>query len=242
VGQHRALSDCSQVFRFAVASGKTDRNIVMDLRGALAPVNGTHFASITEPAQIGELMRKIDGYGGGYVTHAALVLAPLVLARPGELRHAEWSEIDFDAAMWTIPGEKMKAGREHMVLLSSQALAILQDIHPLSGAGRYVFAGTYNADRPMSENTVNKALRALGYDTQTQITGHGFRHIASTLLNEQGYNPDAIEAQLAHKDHTVRGVYNKAKYLTERRAMMQAWSDYLMNLKSGAAVLPFRTA
>lgn len=239
---HRALSDCSQIFRYAIASGRTERNIASDLRGALAPVNGTHFASITEPGQIGELLRKIDSYGGGYVTRAALALSPLLLARPGELRHAEWSEIDLDAAIWTIPGEKMKAGREHMVPLSSQALAILQDIHPLTGTGRYVFAGAYNADRPMSENTVNKALRALGYDTQTQITGHGFRHMASTLLNEQGYNPDAIEAQLAHKDHTVRGVYNKAKYLPERRVMMQAWSDYLMHLKSGVTVLALRRA
>ncbi|MHB1676268.1 MAG: tyrosine-type recombinase/integrase [Sulfuriferula sp.] len=237
---HRALSDCSQIFRYAIASGRAKRNIASDLRGALAPTNGTHFASITEPAQIGELMRKIDGYGGGYITRAALALAPLVLVRPGELRHAEWQEFDLDNALWTIPGEKMKAGREHIVPLSNQVVAILRDIQPLTGAGRYVFAGAYDAARPMSENTVNKVLRALGYDTQTQITGHGFRHMASTLLNEQGYNPDAIEAQLAHKDHSVRGVYNKAKYLAERRVMMQAWADYLMQLKSGVAVKAFK--
>lgn len=239
---HRALSDCGQIFRYAVASGKAQRNPAADLRGALIPVNGTNFATITDPVQIGELMRKIEGYRGSYVTRAALALAPMVLARPTELRHAEWQEIELDTKLWTIPAEKMKAGREHLIPLSDQVVSILREIQPLTGSGRYVFAGAYNAERPMSGNTVNKALRALGYDTKTEITGHGFRHMASTLLNEQGYNPDAIEAQLAHRDHSVRGVYNKAKYLPERIRMMQAWSEYLMDLKCRADMAVLKRA
>ena len=240
---HRVLANCGQIFRYAVATGRAERNQAADLKGALPPVNGVHFASITEPKDIGELLRKIDGYKGGLITRSALAIAPLVFVRPGELRHAEWCEINFDAALWTIPADKMKMKRTHLVPLSVQAIEILKDIQPLTGAGKYVFAGAYDLNRPMSENTVNKALRTLGYDTKTQMTGHGFRSMASTLLNEQGYNRDAIEMQLAHSENdSVRGAYNRAQYLPERIKMMQSWSDYLMGLKNGADVIAIKRA
>ena len=240
---HRVLANCGQIFRYAVATGRAERNQAADLKGALPPVNGVHFASITEPKDIGELLRKIDGYKGGLITRSALAIAPLVFVRPGELRHAEWCEINFDAALWTIPADKMKMKRTHLVPLSVKAIEILKDIQPLTGAGKYVFAGAYDLNRPMSENTVNKALRTLGYDTKTQMTGHGFRSMASTLLNEQGYNRDAIEMQLAHSENdSVRGAYNRAQYLPERIKMMQSWSDYLMGLKNGADVIAIKRA
>lgn len=240
---HRVLANCGQIWRYGVATGRAERNQAADLRGALPPVQGTHFAAITEPVGIGELLRKIEHYKGSLITRTALSLAPLVFVRPTELRHAEWCEIDLEAAMWTIPATKMKMKRAHLVPLSTQAVAILQDIQPLTGAGKYVFAGANNANRPMSENTVNKALRTLGYDTKTQMTGHGFRSIASTLLNEQGYNRDAIEMQLAHSENdSVRAAYNRAQYLAERKTMMQAWSDYLYALKQGADIVPFKGA
>jgi integrase len=236
---HRVLANCGQIWRYAVATGRAERNQAADLKGALPPVQGEHFAAITDPKGIGELLRKIEGYKGGYVTRAALSLAPLVFVRPSELRKAEWAEIDLDAAMWTIPADKMKMGRVHMVPLSAQAIAILNDIQPLTGAGKYVFCGAYDNDKPMSDGTVNKALRTLGYDTKTEITGHGFRSIASTLLNEQGYNRDAIEMQLAHSESdSVRAAYNRAQYLPERIKMMQEWADYLHGLKNGADILP----
>jgi integrase len=226
-----------------VATGRAERNQAADLRGALPPVMGTHFASITEPNQIGELLRKINGYKGSFVTRCAMQLAPYVFVRPGELRHAEWCEIDLDKAEWRIPANKMKMGTLHIVPLSIQAVAILQEIQPLTGTGKYVFSGAYDATRPMSENTVNKALRSLGYDTKTQLTGHGFRSMASTLLNEQGYNSDAIERQLAHSERDgVRAAYNYAQYLPERKTMMQAWADYLDGLKNGADVIPINRA
>ncbi|MEQ1667441.1 MAG: tyrosine-type recombinase/integrase, partial [Sulfuriferula sp.] len=240
---HRVLANCGQIWRYGVATGRAERNQAADLRGALPPAQGTHFAAITEPIGIGELLRKIEHYKGGLITRTALSLAPLVFVRPGELRHAEWCEIDLDAAMWTIPAAKMKMKRAHLVPLSTQAIAILKDIQPLTGAGKYVFSGAYNANRPMSENTLNKALRTLGYDTKTQMTGHGFRSIASTLLNEQGYNRDAIEMQLAHSENdSVRAAYNRAQYLPERKAMMQAWSDYLYALKQGADIVELKRA
>jgi integrase len=229
---HRVLANCGQIFRYAVATGRAERNQAADLRGALPPVMGTHFASITEPNQIGELLRKINGYKGSFVTRCAMQLAPYVFVRPGELRHAEWCEIDLDKAEWRIPANKMKMGTLHIVPLSTQAVAILREIQPLTGTGKYVFSGACDATRPMSENTVNKALRSLGYDTKTQLTGHGFRSMASTLLNEQGYNSDAIERQLAHSERDgVRAAYNYAQYLPERKTMMQAWADYLDGLK-----------
>lgn len=240
---HRVLANCGQIFRYAVATGRAERNYAADLKGALPPVQGEHFAAITEPKDIGELLRKIDGYKGGLITRSALALAPLVFVRPGELRHAEWCDIDLNKAIWKIPADKMKMNRIHLVPLSSQSVAILKELQPLTGAGKYVFAGAYDLNRPMSENTVNKALRTLGYDTKTQMTGHGFRSMASTLLNEQGFNRDAIEMQLAHSENdSVRAAYNRAQYLPERIAMMQAWSDYLFSLKHGANIINIQRA
>lgn len=236
---HRVHQNCGQVFRYAVATGRAERDPSGDLRGALPPVKQAHFPSITDPKAIGELLRAINGYQGSYVAKYALQLAPLVFVRPGELRQAEWTEINFETAEWRIPAEKMKMRAVHIVPLASQAVAILQEIQTLTGDGRYVFPGARTNGRPMSENTVNAALRRLGYD-KNQMTGHGFRSMASTLLNEQGWNRDAIERQLAHGERdSIRAAYNYAEFLPERRKMMQAWADYLDALASGAQVIPF---
>ncbi len=235
---HRAMQNCSQVFRYAVATGRAERDPTADLRGALPPVKGNHFASITEPKAIGELLRAINGYQGSFATQCALRLAPLVFVRPGELRRAEWIEFDLDAAEWRIPASKMKMRVIHVVPLSSQAVSILRELYPLTGTGKYVFPGTRGKDRPMSENTVLAALRRMGYGTN-DMTGHGFRSMASTILNEQGWNRDAIERQLAHAERdNVRAAYNYAEHLPERRKMMQQWADYLDKLKAGAEVIP----
>jgi integrase len=231
---HRAMQNCGQVFRYAVASGRAERDPTADLRGALPPVKERHHASIKDPKAIGALLRAIDGYQGSLITKCALRLAPLVFVRPGELRKAEWTEFNLDAAEWRIPAERMK----HIVPLSTQAVAILRDLHALTGARRYVFPGARTNGRPMSENTVNAGLRRLGY-AKDEMTGHGFRSIASTLLNEQGWHRDAIERQLAHAErNNVRAAYNFAEHLPERRKMMQAWADYLDGLKAGADVIP----
>ena len=186
------------------------------------------------------LLRAIDGYQGSITTRCALQLAPLVFVRPGELRHAEWAEINLTSAEWRIPGAKMKMKRDHIVPLSKQAIHFLEDIQPLTGNQKYVFPSMLTAGRAMSENTVNSALRRLGY-TKGEITGHGFRSMASTLLNENGWTPDAIERQLAHVEgNSVRAAYNYAEHLEERRRMMQWWADYLDGLKFGAAVVPIR--
>lgn len=230
---HRAHQNCGQVFRYAVATGRAERDPSGDLRGALPPVKQEHHASITDPVAIGELLRAMAGYSGSMVTRCALQLAPLVFVRPGELRRAEWSEIDLDRAEWRIPGEKMKAGILHIVPLSVQAVAILRELQPLTGRGRYVFPGGRGPSRCMSENGVLSALRRMGYSGE-QMTGHGFRSMASTLLNEQGWHKDAIERQLAHGERNkVRAAYNYAEHLAERRRMMQAWADYLDSLARG---------
>ncbi len=237
---HRALRDCSQVFGYAVAEGSAKRNPVPDLRGALPPAERKAFASVKDPKAVGELLRAIDGYTGSFVTKCALRLAPLVFVRPGELRQAEWSEIDLDGREWRIPAERMKMKAPHVVPLSTQAVAILREIHALTGRRKYVFPGVRSAERPMSENTVNAALRRLNYGSD-QMTGHGFRSMASTLLNEAGWNRDAIERQLAHAERDgVRAAYNYAEYLPERRRMMQAWADYLDGLRAGGTVTPIR--
>lgn len=237
---HRALQTLTQVFRYAVAIGHAQRNPAADLNRVLPPVKVKHFAAIIDPKAIGELLRDLDGYEGNFVTRCALQLAPLLFVRPGELRHAEWSEFDLENAEWRIPGDKMKMAVGLLVPLSAQAMAVLRELHALTGRGRYLFPGLRTADRPMSENTVNAALRRLGYD-QTQMTGHGFRSMASTLLNEMGWHRDAIERQLAHAEKDgVRAAYNRAEHLPERRKMMQAWSDYLDALKQGGAVVPIR--
>lgn len=229
---HRTKDKCGQVFRFAIATGRATRNPSAELRGALAPVVRTSRAAITDPTIMGELLRAIDGYGGQYATCCALRLAPLVFVRPGELRQAEWTELDLDAAVWRIPAGKMKMREAHVVPLASQAVAILRDLEPLTGKGRYVFPSSRTGDRPMSENTVNAALRRLGFDKDT-MTGHGFRAMASTALNELGWAPDVIERQLAHAERNkVRSAYNRAQYMIERRRMMSAWADYLEGLRA----------
>lgn len=238
----RAKQKCSQVFRYAIATGRAERDPTIDLRGALAPVVSKSHAAITEPAKVGGLLRAVDGYIGQPVTRAALRLAPLVFVRPGELRGAEWGEFDLEVAEWRIPGARMKMGEQHIVPLSHQAVAILRELQGLTGTGRYVFPSLRSLSRPLSENTLNAALRRLGYSND-EMTAHGFRAMASTLLNEQGFAPDVIELQLAHAERNkVRAAYNRAQRLPERRRMMQKWSDYLDNLRSGAKVIPIRRA
>lgn len=238
---HRAMQNCGQVFRYAIATGRAERDPSGDLRGALPPVKQKHYATITEPKAIGELLRAIAGYQGSFVAKCALRLAPLLFVRPGELRKAEWSEFNLDAAEWRIPAARMKMREQHIVPLSTQAVAILRELHPLTGHGRYVFPGARTNGRPMSENTINAALRRLGYQGN-EMTGHGFRSMASTVLNEQGWHRDAIERQLAHAErNAVRAAYNYAEHLPERRRMMQAWADYLEALAAGATVIPLQT-
>ncbi|GMV28579.1 MAG: hypothetical protein AMXMBFR59_07040 [Rhodanobacteraceae bacterium] len=228
---HRCRSLCGRIFRYAISTSRAERDPAADLRGALAPSISTPRAAITDPERIGALLRAIDGYSGHFPTLFALKLAPLVFTRPGELRAAEWAEIDLEAAEWIIPAARMKMRHEHIVPLSTQAVAILRDAHQVSGNGRFVFPGVRTRARPLSDNTINAALRRLGY-AQDEMTGHGFRALASTRLNEMGWPPDVIERQLAHAEaNKVRAVYNRAQYLPERRKMMQAWANYLDALK-----------
>lgn len=237
---HRAHQNCGQVFRYAVATGRAERDPSSDLRGALPPTKERHHPSITDPKAIGALLRAIEGYRGAFTTKCALRLAPLVFVRPGELRKAEWSEIDLDKAEWRIPAEKMKMRAAHIVPLSTQAVAILRELYPLTGNGRFLFPGARGQHRHMSENTINAALRRLGY-SKDDMTGHGFRSMASTLLNEQGWNRDAIERQLAHGErNAIRAAYNYAEHLPDRCKMMQAWADFLDVLRNGAAIVGFR--
>lgn len=245
---HRAMQNCGQVFRYAVATGRAERDPTGDLRGALPPPKEKHHASIIEPKHIGELLRAIDDYEGYFVTKSALRLAPLVFVRPGELRRAQWPEIALEKAEWRIPAERMKMREQHIVPLSRQAVAILRELEPLTNREipakpdlpRYVFPGTRSRERPMSENAILAALRRMGY-TKDEMTGHGFRSMASTLLHEQGWNHHAIERQLAHAErNAVSAAYNFAEHLPERRKMMQSWADYLDGLKTGAAVVPIR--
>ena len=228
---HRLMNYCGNIYRYAVATGRAERDISSDLRGALPPSTPQHHASVTDPEGVAALLRAIDGYRGSNVTRYALQLAPLVFVRPGELRKAEWSEIDLEAGEWRIPPGRMKMKTKHIVPLSSQAVAILRALQPLTGKGHYVFPGARRRERCMSENTVNGALRRLGW-SGSEMTGHGFRSMASTLLNEQGWNRDATLRQLAHTErNSIRAAYNYAEHLPERRRMMQAWSDYLHTLK-----------
>jgi integrase len=240
---HRTKQICGQIFRYAVAVGLAERDVTADLRGALADIPKSHFSAITEPKQAGELMRSIFGYTGHPCTVAALKLTPLVFVRPGELRTAEWTEIDLDGAEWRIPGSKMKMKVDHIVPLSTQAVEILRSVHPISGHGRYVFPSLRTGERPMSDNTINAALRGLGYSKEVH-TAHGFRAMARTILDEVlGERVDFIEHQLAHtvKDPNGRA-YNRTAHLPARREMMQRWADYLDKLRIGAEVIPFKTA
>jgi integrase len=236
----RALLNSGQVFRYAVATGRADRDPSGDLKGALPPPKEKHYASIKEPKAVGALLRAIEGYRGHNVSRCALKLAPLTFVRPGELRRAEWTEFDLEKGEWRIAGEKMKSRVPHVVPLSRQALDVLRELQPLTGSGRYVFPGLRGRDRAMSENTVNAALRRMGY-RKDEMTGHGFRAMASTILNEQGWHRDAIERQLAHGERdAVRAAYNYAEHLPERRKMMQAWADYLDSLRVGDNVVPIK--
>lgn len=229
---HRLHQSCSQVFRYAIATGRAERDPAADLKGAIPPPRKKHYASLTSINDVSQLLNAINGYQGSFPTKCALRLAPLLFVRPGELRKAEWSEFNFDAAEWRIPAEKMKMRVTHIVPLATQAVIILKELQPLTCSKKYVFPCTRNTDRPMSENTVTAALRRLGY-TKDEMTGHGFRSMASTLLNEQGWNRDAIERQLAHAErNNIRAAYNYAEYLPERRKMMQHWADYLEKLMS----------
>lgn len=239
---------CGQIFRYAISTGRAKRDPAADLRGALKPHKVQHHAAITDPREVGALLRAINGLQGSPVTGAALRLAPLVFVRPGELRRAEWTEIDLKDRVWRIPAERMKMREAHIVPLSRQVVSILEDLHELTGPDGshsrcYLFPSARTRDRPISENTLNAALRRLGY-TSDEMRAHGFRTMASTLLNEQGWNGDAIERQLAHSERDgVRAAYNRAEHLGERKRMMQAWADYLDALREGAEVVPLhRTA
>ncbi|MGH8078704.1 MAG: tyrosine-type recombinase/integrase, partial [Lysobacter sp.] len=239
---HRALQNCGQVFRYAIVTGRAERNPAADLRGALPTVKPTHHAAITDPDKVGGLLRAIDVYVGTFVTKCALRLAPLVFVRPGELRQAEWAEVELDDAAWNIPGEKMKMGEPHLVPLSEQAVAILCELQPLTGRGKYVFPSARSPKRPMSNNAVLSALRRMGFD-KDEMSGHGFRAMARTILDETlHFRPDYIEHQLAHAVRDPNGrAYNRTAHLAERRKMMQAWADYLDTLKSDTGtVLAFK--
>jgi integrase len=237
---HRVLQYCSQVLRYAIATGRAERNPVADLRGALPPVKQTHHAAIIDPDAIGGLLRAIDGYQGSFVTKCALRLAPLLFVRPGELRHAEWAEFDLDCAQWNLPAEKMKMREPHLVPLAPQAVAILRELHELTGRGRYVFPSARGPKRPMSDNAVLSALRRMGYATH-EMSGHGFRAMARTVLDEVlHFRPDYIEHQLAHAVTDPNGrAYNRTAHLAERRTMMVAWADYLDTVKAGGKVVAF---
>jgi integrase len=238
---HCALQVCGQIMRYAIATRRAERNPVADLRGALASPKVQHHAAITDPAELGALLRAIEGYSGDVTTRAALKLSALLFVRRGELRHAEWAEIDLDAAEWNIPAGKMKMRQPHLVPLCEQAVAILRDLQPLTGRGQYVFPGGRSPRRPMSNNAINAALRRMGFGTDT-MTAHGFRATARTILDEVlGYRPDYIEHQLAHavKDPNGRA-YNRTAHLAERRKMMQGWADYLDALRVGGDVVPFK--
>ena len=229
---HRVQQRIGQVFRYAIATGRADRDPTADIRGALAPVVRTSYAAVTNPQDISRLLLALDAYHGKPATRAALRLAPLVFVRPSELRSLEWGEIDWNAGEWRIPADKMKMRDAHTVPLSDQALQILRELQPLTGAGRYAFPGARTSKKPMSESAINEALRRIGFDSKTH-TGHGFRAMASTRLNEMGWSPDVIERQLAHVErNAVRAAYNRASYMQERHDMMQAWADYLDGLKA----------
>lgn len=247
---HRAKQACSQVFRYAIATGRAEVDPAAPLTDALKPVLVQHMPAITDPKRVGQLLRAIQSYEGQPVTRAALQLAPLVFVRPGELRKAEWKEFDLDAAEWRIDSGRMKrskqdkaTGAAHLVPLSTQAVEVLRDIHPLTGHGRYVFPSLRTGERPMSDNAVLSALRRMGFP-KDEMTGHGFRAMARTLLAERlGVDESVIEAQLAHavKDSLGRA-YNRTEFAQQRRAMLQTWADYLDKLREGAEVLPLKAA
>lgn len=237
---HRALANCGQIFRYAIATGRAERDPAADLKGALPPVKGTHFAAVTDPCKVGGVLCALDAYKGTLTVRCALRLAPLVFVRPGELRYAQWSDVDLKTAEWRYM--VTKTDTQHIVPLSLQAIKILREIHPLTGRGRYVFPSARNprGDRPMSENAVLGAMRRMGISKE-EMSGHGFRAMARTILDEVlGYRPDLIEHQLAHAVRDPHGrAYNRTAHLPERRKMMQEWADYLDSLKAGVEGVSF---
>lgn len=246
---HRAMFSCGQVFRYGVAEGKVTSDPTRDLRGALRRPTPKHMAAIVDPKELAGLLRAIDGYSGTPIVRTALQIAPILMLRPGELRHATWEEFDLDAATWTIGAPRMKGrkaaklnGPPHIVPLPRQVVDLLRDLHPLTGPAGYVFRGERNHERPMSENTINAALRRMGYDTQEEMTGHGFRATARTILDEHlELDRPVIEAQLAHAVKDANGrAYNRTKFLNQRRVMLQEWANYLDKLRKGADVVPIR--
>ena len=236
---HRIKTLSGQIFKYAVATGRAERDPSGDLKGALPQPKKKHFSAITDPKEVAALLRAIDGYKGHFVVKCALRLAPLLFVRPGELRHAEWAEIDLDEAVWNIPAHKMKMKQAHTVPLSTQAVAILKELQPLTGASKFVFPSARTFDRPMSENAILAALRRMGYG-KDEMTPHGFRALARTILDEVlQINPYVIEAQLAHKVPDPLGrAYNRTTHISERKKMMHLWADYLDGLKQGAKILP----
>jgi integrase len=236
----RMRTVAGMVFRHAIATGRATRDISLDLRGALTTPKAKHRAAITKPAEVGALLRSIDGYTGQPTTRMALQLSAMMFVRPGELRHARWQEFDLSEAVWSIPAETMKMDRPHRVPLARQAIAIIRDLHKITGHGEFLFHAISSVRRVMSENTLNSALRRLGY-TKEEVTAHGFRTTASTLLNEMGrWNKDAIERQLAHQeqDDVRRAYMHAAEFWPERVEMMQVWADYLDQLRTGATIIP----
>lgn len=229
---HRAIQNCSQIFRYAIATGRAERDPSGDLRGALAPVKSKHFAAITDPKEVTALLRAIDAFAGTYTVKTALQLAPLVFVRPGELRQAKWADINLEAAEWKYTVSKTHS--DHLVPLSSQAVHLLKELHPLTGHREWVFPGIRKWDQPISDVTLNAGLQRMGYDTSTQMTAHGFRAMARTLLHEQlHFDPHIIEHQLAHQVPDNLGTaYNRTKFIKERTHMMQVWADYLDELKA----------
>ena len=230
---YRVRAVCGRVFRYAIATGRAEHDISAALKGALTPKRSHSYPAVTDPNEVGQLLRAIEDYDGQKTTHAALRLAPYVFVRPGELRGAEWREFDLAHQEWRIPPARMKMKELHIVPLATQVVDILGELARWTGTYRFVFPAIGKRERPLSENTLNAALRRIGY-SRDEMTGHGFRTIASTLLNELGANPDVIELQLAHKERNkVRAAYNRAQRLSERRALMQTWADFLDGLRSG---------
>jgi integrase len=239
---HRTLQTAGQVFRYAVQTGRAERDVTADLKGALPATTVKHMAAFTEPKDVAELLRALDAFNGTLTVQCALRLAPLVFVRPSELRMAKWADIDLDAGTWQYLVSKTKT--DHIVPLSTQAIDILHEMHPVSGHGQYVFQGGHSPLKPMSESAINAALKRMGYDTKKDITGHGFRAMARTILHERlNIDPAIIEHQLAHKvPDTLGSAYNRTKFIEQRKGMMQVWADYLDELKAGAKVVSIQKA
>lgn len=237
---HKVKSEISQIMRYAIATGRAERDPCPDLRGAIPAPKETHRAAITSPKEVAELLRAMDGFSGTFTVKCALLLSPLFFVRPGEIRKAKWAEIDLDRAEWRYISTKR--GINHLVPLATQAVATLRELHHLTGGREYVFPGARDPKKPMSDAAINAALRRMGYDTKTEMTGHGFRAMARTILAEElRIAPEVIEHQLAHKVSDALGTaYNRTKFIDDRVAMMQAWANYLDKLKAGADVLPFQ--